>query len=287
MNNLRTIRIFTAIIFFVATIAYLFLGNGINPMAEISEKVQIIPSALLLTIGATGFWLAATFVFGRIYCSSVCPVGTLQDSATWLRHRLNRIPRIAELRISHYRRPVFSGFRYRHPSRWKGIILLIYIIILLLGMTAVASLLEPWNIVRLASRAVNPENSAPGKILILSGNILLGSVIGFLILFLIWIWALLDGRRFCTEVCPIGTTLGYISRYARWQIEFDPDKCIGCMRCEEICKSSAVKVVSRYVDNEKCVRCFDCLRVCENDAIRFSRDRTRRATPLLHRRALR
>ncbi len=284
MNNLRTIRIVIAGIFFVACILFLFVEGGVIKLTECSERVQIIPSALAVSVGATLVWLIATFVFGRIYCSSVCPVGTLQDSSTWLRRKLKRVPAIANQRYPFSRIKVFAGFRYKHPAKWSGIILLFYVALLLLGLTGFAALIEPWNIMRLAARWFNPENVTPTKGVLFAGNVLMGTILGLLILGFIWSWALLQGRKFCTTVCPIGCVLGHISERALWKIEIDPDKCISCMKCEENCKSECIKVVSRYVDNSRCVRCFDCLYVCENEAIRFSRNRNRRATPLFQRR---
>lgn len=267
----------------VATVAYLFAGDGLNPMAGIAPRVQIIPSAILSTIGATAFWLVATFVFGRLYCSTVCPVGTLQDSATWLRRRLVR----RQARLAHTgkgcrnRRLRFSPYRFSVAGRYRWPIMLGYIISLIF-MVVVATAIEPWNMFRSAARVSNPEANA--QFLIFSGNLTYGAIFGCIELVAVWVWALFRGRAFCNEVCPIGTALGALSGNTLYQIEIDPDKCTGCMRCEDVCKSQCVKVVSRYVDNTRCVRCFDCLKVCPEDAIHFSRNRRRRSTPLLQRR---
>ena len=286
MPSLRTIRITVASIFLSASVAYLFFETGSVPAVQISERVQIIPSALAVSIGATAFWLVATFFFGRIYCSLVCPVGIIQDSATWLRRRLYRIPMLRKWRNPLDGRPMFAPFRYRKSGKWRGLILLFYVVCLLLGFTGIAALFEPWNIMRLASESVHPApTTTPTRGLLFASNLLLGAVIGFEILIIIWIWALVAGRKFCTEVCPIGTVLGHVTERGIWQIEFDPDRCVGCLRCEEICKSECIKVVSRYVNNSKCVRCFDCIRVCDDDAIRFTPSRHRPATPLLRRKA--
>lgn len=285
MPTLRTIRITVATIFMVASIAYLFFETGPGSAAQISERVQIIPSALAISIGATAFWLIITFFFGRIYCSSVCPVGTLQDTATGLRRLLYRTRGIKRLRNPFDGRPVFAPFRYRKSGKWRGLILLFYVAGLLLGLTGIAALLEPWNIMRLASESVHPAPTTPTKGILFASNLALGAVIGFEILGLIWLWALVSGRRFCNEICPLGTVLGHIAERAQWQIEFDPDKCTGCLRCEEVCKSECIKVVSRYVDNAKCVRCFDCINACSDDAIHLTRSRHRPATPLLRRKA--
>ncbi|MBD5418898.1 MAG: 4Fe-4S binding protein [Bacteroides sp.] len=285
MNSLRAIRIFVCYIFFAASVLYLFVKGAADNLTHLSESVQIIPSALAMSIGATSFWLVATFVFGRIYCSSVCPVGTLQDSATWLRRNIRRYPKLKHIQNPIGKRPLFAPFSYRHRGKVGSAVLLLYLALLLPGFYALAALLEPWNIMRLAARYFNPAPTSPTPALLFAGDFLAGTITGMFLCGAIWVLALFRGRRFCTQICPIGTILGFISERSVYQIEFDPDKCINCMKCEDICKSECIKVVSRYVDNSRCVRCFDCLHVCPNYAIRYRRDRQRRSTPLLRRRA--
>lgn len=279
MRDLRTIRIFLAVLFLAASVAWLFIGTGVTPIASLARKAQIIPSALAMTMGATGFWLVATFVFGRLYCSTVCPVGTLQDSATWLRRKLARFPVLARLRMPGSRRRVLAPYRYRQKGRWRWLVLLAYAVCLVLGIYWLATTVEPWSMMRSASRATNPYVN-PAK-LIFPTDAALGAVFGCVVLCLVWLTALWRGRRFCTEVCPIGTALGAVSRYSLYHIEIDPDRCTNCMRCEEVCKTEGIKVVGRYVDNERCVRCFDCLKVCADDAINFQRNRNQRVNPLM------
>lgn len=275
MRDLRTIRIFLATIFLVASLAYLFIGPEVNPMAVISFRSQIIPSALAVTIGATAFWLVATFLFGRLYCSTVCPVGTLHDIAI----RARRL------------RPSMRPFAYRPAERGRWVMLGAYIVCLILGVTAFAWIAEPWTLLQSTAGLVRPsavESTWAAKYSwsVLGGGATVGCAVSAVILAVYIVWAFFDGRRFCTEVCPIGIGLGAVAERALFHIEIDPDKCIDCMKCEEICPSHCVKVVGRYVDDSRCVRCFDCLKVCPNDAIRYQRNRNRRATPLMRRRTI-
>lgn len=266
-KELRTFRVLFSTVFLVLSVCYLFLGHVANRMARIPEYLQIIPSSIASCIGVTVAWLAVTLVFGRIYCSSVCPIGTLQDSATWI-HRRHIAP-----------------FRYRKGAQWSRQVLFAYVVCLLLGILGVATLIEPWNMMRSAARISNHAGAEQWTWLLFSKSAGLGAAVGIAVLVAVWVWALLCGRRFCNEVCPIGTVLGYASRRSLMHIEIDPDKCTGCLKCEDVCKAECIKVVSRYVDNSRCVRCFDCLNVCEENAIRYQPDRNRRATPLFRKRA--
>ena len=281
MRDLRTIRIFLAVLFLAAAVVYLFVGSGVTPLAAVAKRVQIVPSMLVMTLGATGFWLVATFVCGRIYCSSVCPVGALQDSATWLRRKLSAIPVFARLRWPKGGRHIFGAYRYRHVGKMRWLFLLAYTVCLLLGIYWLATVVEPWNMMRSAARATNPYINP--SLLIFASDAALGGAFGCLSLFIVRLIALLGGRRFCTDVCPIGTALGIVARYSIYQIEIDPDRCTNCMRCEEVCKTEGIKVAGRFVDNERCVRCFNCLKVCADDAINLQRNRNQRVNPLMMR----
>lgn len=265
MKDLRVIRIILTSIFFAGAVVFL-TSPAFIPALKIAEGVQIIPSLAAGAMGTILIWLGLTLLFGRVYCSSVCPVGTLQDIFIPLRRK---IPFLRH------------GFSYRPPRPYRYPILLIYVLCLLLGVLAVQYWIEPWNIMRNICGAFNPSKGE--EVWMTFGvGIGVGMASGIVSGLLIIVCAVLTGRGFCTEICPIGTALGCLDGLTLYHIEIDPDRCINCMKCEEICKSQCVKVLGRKVDNSRCVRCFDCLKVCPNDAIRFQVNRNRRATPLIH-----
>jgi len=265
MKGLRTIRIILAVIFFAASVAYLAAGPGIHLVGRVSERLQIIPSAISVTMGATLFWLVVSLLFGRVYCSTVCPIGTLQDVVI----RIGR------------KTPWFSRpYSYKPAKHVRYHILALYVICLVAGTVAVPCWIEPWNIMRNICGAFNPT-AAGAAWASLGIGMATGIASGIVSALLIAVCALFTGRGFCSDICPIGTLLGCFHGYTLFHIEMDPDKCVNCMKCEEICKSQCVKVVGRYVDNSRCVRCFDCISVCPNNAIRFQANRNRRGTPLL------
>lgn len=264
MNQIRIFRVFLAVIFFVATLAYLIIGPQVNPMAAVSEKSQILLSAGTTAIGTLLVWLMLTFVFGRIYCSTVCPIGTLSDIF---------------IRISRKVPKLNKPFRYTTPKRWSIHILLVYVICALIGVTAVTYLIEPWNIMRNIISAINPTAVEATWINLGLG---LGTAIiaGIVSLALIVVRSLFCGRSFCTDICPLGTAMGLLHEHNIYHIEIDPDRCTACGICEENCKAGCIKTVSRYVNNSRCVRCFNCLAKCPEDAIHYQPNRNRPATPL-------
>lgn len=265
MRQLRIFRIFLATIFFIASVAYLAIGAHVHPMAVVSEKAQIILSAVAVSIGATLAWLILTFLLGRVYCSTVCPIGTLSDVFIRIRRKIPA--------LNH-------EFRYRERSRWSVHILIVYIISLLIGAGVIPFIVEPWNMMRNMASTVNPSATAVtwGTLGIGVGA---GIICGIITFLLIATSALLYGRRFCTDICPLGTAFGLLHEHTIYHIEINPDKCISCGECEKTCRASCIKTVSRFVDNSRCIRCFDCLAVCPNDAIRYQPNRNRPASPLM------
>ncbi len=264
MKRLKVIRIFLATLFFVASVAYLFIGPQVNPMAEAAPRSQIIPSAIAVSLGAILVWLPATFLFGRIYCATVCPVGTLQDLVLPLRRRFKR---------NHL-------FRWKKPRKIRYHIAIVYLVCLVAGVLAVPFIIEPWNIMRNIASTVRPDAISQSWFTLGIGA-LTGICAGLVSLILLLLSGFFFGRDFCNTVCPIGTGLGILSGSSLYQIEIDPDKCTGCLRCEDVCSASCIKVTTRQVDNRRCIRCFECLSVCDDDAIRYQNTHNRRVNPLL------
>lgn len=269
MKGLRTIRIILSVVFLLASVVFLAFGHYAGHLARLSERLQIIPSLLATTMGVTIVWIVISLFLGRIYCSTVCPVGTLQDIVLKFRRRLPG-----------FNRP----YSYHPPRKVRYHILVIYVLCLVVGVVAVPYWIEPWNIMRNICSIINPD-AVEATWITLGIGAGAGIVAGIVSAVMLIVCALFTGRGFCTVVCPIGTALGALDGITLYHIEIDPDKCINCMKCEEVCKSQCVKVAGRIVDNSRCVRCFDCINVCPNDAIRFQAGRNRRATPLFRKQA--
>ena len=47
-------------------------------------KIQFLPALLALNVGIIIALVALTLIFGRIYCSVICPLGIMQDGFAWL-----------------------------------------------------------------------------------------------------------------------------------------------------------------------------------------------------------
>lgn len=83
---LKTIRILLAVVVFTA-MALLFLDvTGIAATYwGFLAKWQFVPAILSLNIIVIIGLVAATLLFGRIYCSVLCPLGIMQDGIACIR----------------------------------------------------------------------------------------------------------------------------------------------------------------------------------------------------------
>ena len=71
---LRTIRLTLAVIFFaLITLLFLDFTGTLHAWFGWMAKIQFLPAVLALNIGVVLFLAVLTLVFGRIYCSVICP----------------------------------------------------------------------------------------------------------------------------------------------------------------------------------------------------------------------
>ena len=242
--------------------------------------IQFIPSLLkfadLLTLAGAGFILVLiiTLLLGRVYCSTVCPLGILQDVFA----RISKIFRIRG-KIYRYRKPL-NFLRYGF--------LALAILILLAGSNLLLNLLDPFsNFGKICSDLVRPVyaffNNKISMLLVsakmygILNPVDLRSVNPFTLIFpslflLLVAWLSLSRARvYCNTVCPVGTFLGLLSRVSLFRIGIEKSTCDRCGKCSVGCKSFCIDIKQQYVDFSRCVGCFNCLQVCPSSSIRYER----------------
>lgn len=285
MNKLLRVTRITAQVCAAAllTAALVDYGTGTLAIARWLAHIQIVPAAVALSAGVILAWLAVTVVFGRIYCSTACPMGAFQDLVA-------RIGRIGRRRL----------YRYSLPrNRTRRITLGVFAGLLIVGASALASLIDPYSAwTRICVYVIKPlygwtvnllsmagESAGLWAIAVVKVGIVaaLGAAIAAATLVAVAWVALRRGRTVCNTVCPVGTLLGEISRYAVLHIDIDTDRCVQCRKCEHNCKSGCIDLTDHVVDMSRCVVCFDCLPVCPNDAISYTARRKQLSIPMMQR----
>lgn len=77
---LRKLRIAAAVVCFtLVTLLFLDFTGTLHAWFGWLARIQFLPALLALNAGVVAALVVATLLFGRIYCSVVCPLGVMQD----------------------------------------------------------------------------------------------------------------------------------------------------------------------------------------------------------------
>ena len=280
---LRKIRIGLAALFFIAiTLLFLDFTGTIHAWFGWMAKVQFLPAVLAVNIVVVVALVVLTLLFGRLYCSVVCPLGVMQDTFAFAGRKVKKN------RYSYS--PALTWLRWLMLGVMAGAlaaggVLLIHKAALLLAPYStfgriVSSLLEPlW---KMANNALAHMSERAGSytfyevdIWLKSTAVIATSAASLLIIgFLAW----RNGRTWCNTVCPVGTVLGLISRWSLFRPVIDTEKCNGCGLCARNCKAACINSKEHTIDYSRCVACMDCLGKCRKGAISYA-PRTLRPAP--------
>ena len=274
MRKLRMIRIVAAAFFLLAVTACFldFTGTAARWFGW-TVRFQLMPAALALSLVAVAI-LAVTLVFGRVYCSVVCPLGILQDVAICFR-------RVFRLKF----KPAAQGPLAFVRQGIRGAVAVIFFAGGFLGMHFLW--LEPYAIYgRMATGLAAPLVRLGNNRLALwaerGGSYALHAVevvapplcmviLSMTLLVLVLSLAFWKGRFWCNTACPVGTVLGFLSRFSLFKPKIDPAKCVKCRLCERACKARCIDVAHGTIDRSACVACFDCGAVCGKGALTWSK----------------
>lgn len=92
-------------------------------------------------------------------------------------------------------------------------------------------------------------------------------IIAAVTLALLAVLAWRNGRTYCNTVCPVGTILGFFSRFSLLRPVLDAEKCKHCSLCSRRCKAACIDYKNHSIDYSRCVACMDCIDTCRHDAL--------------------
>lgn len=207
-----------------ATLVWLgFIDGGFLSVSHIingmNQGVSLFTgnSALLLIVA---FTIITTVIWGRVFCSSVCPFGALQDIISYLTPKK-------------WQRTVPAWIHDR--AIW-----LKYLILALLMVMAVAY----------SQISIFQYFEPFGTLFFYSSSVLLWAILALILI------ACIPVKRFyCRYVCPLGASLGVLSLISISRIK-RVEQCSVCKVCEHSCPTGAIR--KEKVDFKECVRCDIC-----------------------------
>lgn len=269
--NLRKLRTAVAVVVLVAiTLLFLDFTGTAHRFLGWLAKVQLLPALLALNVGVVAVLVVLTLLFGRLYCSVICPLGILQDVFA----RLGR-----KAKKNRY------GFS-KAKNLLRYALLALFVVLMVAGVGQVAALIAPYSAFgRIASSLLAPlwqllnnglawvaarmDSYAFNSVEVWWKGAVLTSVAA-VTLVVVAVLAWRNGRTWCNTVCPVGTVLGLLSRFSYLRPVIDTAKCNGCGLCARNCKAACINPKTHEIDLSRCVVCFDCIDKCNRGAISYA-----------------
>lgn len=275
---LKKIRVALGIIFFLLTTAlFVDLYEKIAPdtygqivyLQFVPSLLKFIQTLSLVTAGGFIIVIIITLLIGRFYCSTICPLGIIQDIINYISKKISK-------------KKVFFKYKKGHPV-WRYSFLSLMIIAIISGLGFIVTWLDPYSIAGrfftyIAEPIVTAINNFAATIMQKQDVYSLHLVKVYntswlplsltLVLFLvIGAMAWKRGRFFCNVICPVGTLLGITSKASLLKIKFNSNNCTKCGKCAAVCKSECISIKNQTIDVTRCVTCFNCLQVCPDAAL--------------------
>jgi polyferredoxin len=229
--------------------AYLSPGLASNGVMTALAKWQF--SAALSGAGVAGVTvivlLSVTALFGRVFCSVLCPLGTAQE----LLWRLGNLMRMRK-------RGKSPRAAYRSAPKIRYLIPLLAGVGAALALSPLTMVFDPIsNFGRLmgALRSLCGKDSGVFPLLIAVPPVL------------ILLAALFHGRAFCNW-CPAGLTLGLLSRLSPFAVRISA-QCVSCGICEKKCPARCIASKEKKIDAGRCVLCFSCAASCPQKSVGY------------------
>lgn len=269
---LRKIRLTLAVVFFaIITLLFLDFTGTIHAWFGWMAKIQFLPAVLALNVGIIVLLILLTLVFGRVYCSVICPMGVFQDVISWLSGQRKK----KKYRFSYS--PAKNILRYT--------VLTLFVIAVIAGIGSFVALLAPYSSYgRIANNLFAPIYQWGNNVFayfaehaesyaFYETSVWMKSLPTFIIAVVTFIAIVVlawrNGRTYCNTICPVGTVLGFLSRFALFRISIDTEKCNACGLCSRKCKAACIDGKRHTVDYSRCVACMDCLDTCKHGAISY------------------
>jgi len=274
MKFLKRIRVILSVLFFLPIFIFFIDFTGKLPLQfHQLLSIQWMPALLSLNLIVLGLLFLLSLFFGRIYCSIICPLGVLQDVLTWK---------------SSFFRKKKKKIRYEYSAPRNILrysILALTLIVFIFGSSFLVISLDPYSTFgRIMSQLFRPlaiwGNNGIAYVLSGMGNYTFYKVeqvsfvplafgLALFFLFLLTQMSWFKGRSYCNTICPVGTSLGLLSRFSIFHISLDESNCTRCGACEKQCKSQCIDSDSMKVDDSRCVSCFNCLSACKKGGISY------------------
>lgn len=269
---LKKIRVTVSVIIFaLITLYFLDFAGYLPKQFNLLTEIQFIPALLALNAVVLIALIVLTLLFGRVYCSSICPMGIFQDIVAWLSKKIKK-------------KKKYSFSKAKNVLRWS--VLVITLVTFLFGFTFLLGLLDPYGAYgRIVTHIFRPSylagNNLLESIFTSFGNYtfykvgiynlsVFSTIIALITLLVIGLLAWKNGRTYCNTICPVGTILGFLSKFSLYKVQLIEEQCNSCGLCIFKCKASCIDAKNKKIDFSRCVTCFNCLESCKRNGVKYT-----------------
>lgn len=276
-GNLKRIRVICALIVFILITASFLNFSGGNSISTTLLRLQFVPAFVSLFSGgfiAFALLLVLTLLFGRVYCSFLCPLGIMQDI-------ISRISNAVRKKANGGKLPK-TGRGYRKPHT-----ILRYTILVLTFGLFFAGIATPLALTDPYSNYGTISIQLFGTVELWINNLLAGlfpatfyfqpytrlALYAFIwssfFFIVVFIFSMLRGRLYCNTICPVGSLLGLISGFSLFKPAIKKDMCVKCNACAINCKSNCINIETKEIDVTRCVSCYNCMISCKRGGVKL------------------
>lgn len=206
------------------TLFYLGFYNGtFLSVSHITNGIKLGPSLFLNDLPLlliVVFTIVTTLFWGRVFCSSLCPFGALQDFIT-------------RIMPKKWQRELPQAIHDRALYIKYGILAMLIVTSLTFSELSLFQYFEPFGTIFYISRSM----------------VLWGILAAFLLA------SMFISRFYCRYACPLGAALGVTSFLSPFRIK-RVQQCEVCKVCEKSCPTGAIR--GHEIDFKECVRCDIC-----------------------------
>lgn len=188
--------------------------------------------------------LALTILFGRIFCSWLCPVGFLLELNMKVQRFFTRIGVGKNISLQDFRYPILT----------------ICLVLTFFLAIPIISIIDPPHALgrELMNLFTHHTVSLTGMALLLA---------------ILFTDTFISSRACCSKLCPSGGGLSLLGKYRLLRINLIKDKCIECGNCDESCPYLLAPMglaLGRSFDWTKCDNCGLCRDCCPTGAIEYT-----------------
>ena len=210
------------------------------PVADPYAAIQILATGFIagldVLVGALIVLLLYGIFFGRMFCSWVCPMNIVADSALYGSKKLG----------------IETTMIFSRKSRY---------VVMVLGIILSLIISTP------AFEAISPVS-------MLHRGLIFGMGGGWAIIGALFLFDLAVTRYgWCGHLCPIGAFYSLIGRYSLIKIFHKVENCTDCGRCFEVCHEEQVldiiNIESGFIQSGECTNCSRCIEACDDHALKL------------------